>query len=110
MGERAALRGPKATRAAIVNDFYVPKVCYGCSLDLFCIQDVMYFVCPICGVVSPMTDEGEEDSSNGGSERMEGSRKNHNRPHGACTGFTFEALFEMQAEIMKDESTSGNSR
>ena len=98
IGERRALRGPKAVRAAIVNDYYVPKVYFGCSLDLFCIKDAQYLVCPVCNVVSPMDLESSSDATS-----------SPVRQHGACKGFTFESLFEMQAEIMKEDSTSQNS-
>ncbi|CAB9522422.1 expressed unknown protein [Seminavis robusta] len=102
-GVRAALRSAKETKAAIVNDYYVPKICFGCSLDLFCIQDVEYFVCPVCKVVNPM---GENEGVRNQEDFAPATESIKRKKSGAAMGFTFESLFEMQAEIMKAEESS----
>ena len=95
-GVREPLRGSKETKAAIINDFYCPRVCYGCALDLFSIQNVLYYVCPTCKVVSPV-----EEAAHGHSLQPDGSGRPHH--HGVGLAFTFDTLFQMQTEFMQEQ-------
>ena len=87
-GVKVPLRGVKETVKAVAKDYYANVSCFGCSLELCCIADVSYVVCPVCKVVSPMenpTFEGKEVQR-----------------HGLGLGFTYEDLFKMQLEIIED--------
>ena len=86
-GVRVRLRGAKETRAAIARDFYIPAVCFACSLDILCIMDANYVVCPACRVISPLT-EGADLDYNGG----------------VGLGFTWEDLQEWQAQLLQKGS------
>ena len=86
-GVQAPLRGAQETRKAVSKDFYSNVSCFGCSLELCCIADVSYVVCPECKVISPI-------------EELMFEGKEVNR-HGLGMGFTYESLFQMQVEIMK---------
>lgn len=93
-GVYARLRGAKETWQCIENDFHMPVNCYACSKELCVIQDAAYVLCPSCRSVSPV----EQDYSNhpffhhhqGGLSR-----------DGVGLGFTFEELFQWQAQIIR---------
>jgi hypothetical protein len=53
-GEFLRLRGADETWKAVLNDFYMPCLCICCEQTLFCIQDAVFVLCPICRVVSPL--------------------------------------------------------
>ena len=54
-GVRLRLRGASETWKAIESDFYIPATCIGCDTVIFCIQDAMYVLCPICRVCHEST-------------------------------------------------------
>jgi hypothetical protein len=86
-GVQAPLRGTKETYQAISKDFYSNVTCFGCSLEMCCIADAAYIVCPECKVISPLEGcvfEGKEI-----------------RRRGLGLGFTYESLFQMQLEIIQ---------
>lgn len=87
-GVQAPLRGTQETYKAVAKDFYGNISCFGCNLELCCIADVSYVVCPECKVISPL--EGT---------KFEG--KDIQR-HGLGLGFNYESLFQMQVEIMEE--------
>ncbi|CAB9510492.1 expressed unknown protein [Seminavis robusta] len=93
-GVKAPLRRAHETKDAIRNSFYIPVSCLGCcSLDLYAIADVSYYICPICKSIGAVEDE---EFHNG-------------RPierHGLGLGFTRDTLFETQSELMGARSPS----
>jgi hypothetical protein len=84
-GVRVPLRSGSETWQAIIDDFYVPCPCLGCSTTLFVIQDAAYVLCPCCRSISP----------------MEGQFVNL-FVAGAGMGFTFDDLTRWQDDIMRD--------
>jgi hypothetical protein len=65
-GVHVPLRGLEETRECIVRDFYLPLTCLGCSVDVCCIQDANYVICPVCQVVSPLGGNADNDHGKGG--------------------------------------------
>ena len=49
----------------VEKDFYLPVSCLCCSLELCCIMDASYVLCPQCRVVSPIV-EGLADGLDSG--------------------------------------------
>ncbi|CAB9518728.1 expressed unknown protein [Seminavis robusta] len=90
-GVQAPLRGTQETYKAVSKDYYANVSCFGCSMELCCIADVSYVVCPECKVISPLEGilfEGKETQR-----------------HGLGLGFSYESLFQMQVEIMKERKS-----
>jgi len=87
-GVRTPLRNTQETVQAVAKDYYSNISCYGCSMELCCIADVSYVLCPDCKIVSPMGDE----------TLFEGKPVQR---YGLGMGFTYESLFRMQVEIMQ---------
>lgn len=85
-GVSAPLRGTNETIRAVRVDFYTPITCFGCSLEMFCIADAKYAICPQCKVISPNEETMFEEKVL--------------QLHGLGLGFTCEALFDMQAQIL----------
>ena len=85
-GIKVRLRGAQETKACIARDFYIPALCYACTLDMFCIMDANYVVCPVCRVVSPL--EGGADMEYEG---------------GVGLGFTFQDLMDWQRDARERE-------
>lgn len=83
-GWRVRLRGAKETQAAVEGDFYLPTICHGCQMDILCIRDANYVVCPACHVVSPLDDDANMDYCHGG----------------LGLGFTWENVQEWQSQIV----------
>jgi hypothetical protein len=52
-GEYMRLRGAEETWKAVQQDFYIPGTCICCQETIFCIQDALFVLCPMCDVVSP---------------------------------------------------------
>lgn len=86
------LRGAAETKEAIERDFYLPAMCLSCQLDMYCIQDASYVVCPRCRVVTPM--EGMVEGFDGG----------------VGLGFTHDALCRRQCEILYGGDSSSGGR
>ena len=84
-GVNARLRGANETYHCIEQDFFVPVVCFACNLDICCIQDADYVICPACKVVSPL--EPDAKMSAASKELTVG------------LGFTFEDLVKWQDEM-----------
>ena len=82
-GVTTHLRGTQETLRAIEKDFYMPTRCFCCQLDLLCIMDANYVLCPDCRVVSPM--EGCATGFHNG---------------GVGLGFTYPQLQECQNDIL----------
>jgi hypothetical protein len=89
-GVQEPLRGLRENYQAVSNDFHSNVTCYGCSMELCCIADLSYIVCPGCKVISPL--EGR---------LFEGKEI---RRRGLGLGFTYETLFQMQVDIMKERN------
>mmetsp|Transcript_13096 Transcript_13096/g.24812 ORF Transcript_13096/g.24812 Transcript_13096/m.24812 type:complete len:287 (+) Transcript_13096:72-932(+) len=83
-GITARLRGANETWAALENDFFLPTQCFCCQLDICCIMDANFVLCPECKVVSPM----DGCAGNG----FDG---------GVGLGFTFDDLQNWQEEIIR---------
>ena len=88
-GVSEPLRRAAETVNAVKNDFYVPLSCFSCCLDIFCIADAKYVVCPSCKVVSPI-----EAGALDGQKLVQ---------HGLGLGFTCESLFQIQSEILSEQ-------
>lgn len=82
-GMMARLRGADETWAAVENDYYIPTQCFCCQLDICCIMDANFVLCPQCKVVSPL--EGCAQPGFDG---------------GVGLGFTFDDLQKWQGEII----------
>jgi hypothetical protein len=90
-GVQAPLRGTREIYQAVSNDFHSNVTCWGCSMELCCIADLSYIVCPECKVISSLEGclfEGKEV-----------------RRWGLGLGFRYETLFQMQVDIMKERKT-----
>lgn len=85
-GVRVRLRGAAETRACIARDFFLPHLCFSCSLEVFCIQDASYLLCPQCRVVNPVATH--DDFTHDG---------------GLGLGFTIEELARIQEELRREE-------
>ena len=82
-GVTARLRGAQETMNCIANDFYLPTTCFACETNLFCIMDADYVLCPLCKVVSPVSENGDTDG-------------------GIGLGFTFDDLQHYTADILRE--------
>ena len=91
-GVSARLRGANETWECIERDFYVPIVCFACSLEMCCIQDADYVICPLCKVVSPLDSGVSPHVAND----FRGQREQT-----VGLGFTYEDLCKWQSEIMQ---------
>jgi hypothetical protein len=87
-GMTERLRGAQETWECVQSDFYLPVTCFSCCLELFCILDANYVLCPSCKVVSPMED------------------CHPNEDRGVGLGFTIEDLLQWQREIISRERCS----
>ena len=67
------LRKTEETLQAVANRQFHSLSCLSCDLDLYCIQDAKFVICPTCRCISPQTDNG----------------------HGVALGFTHATLQEM---------------
>jgi hypothetical protein len=65
-GVHVPLRGVEETGECIVRDFSLFSTCLGCTVDVFCIQDANYVLCPVCQVVSPAGGNTDNDRGKGG--------------------------------------------
>ena len=92
-GVPARLRGFEETKAYVGRDFFLPCLCYCCTLNVFCIMDANYVICPVCRVVNPL--EGGADL---------------NYPAGVGLGFTAEDLAAWQAEFRRNYSSNATFR
>lgn len=88
-GVTEQLRRTKETKEAIARDFYAPTTCFACNMDVFCIADVKYYICPQCKCVSLMEEQHRPDV------------KEH---HGVGIAFGIETLFNAQAEIVRSKT------
>ncbi|CAB9529907.1 expressed unknown protein [Seminavis robusta] len=86
-GVSTRVRSVGETMTAIRNDFFVPVFCLGCALDLFCIADAQFVLCPACRVVSPV-------------EAQLCTSKDDTKPRGLGLGVRYENLVEIQSEIL----------
>jgi hypothetical protein len=85
------LRGAKETWACVEQDFFIPTSCFACSLDLCCIQDAEYVLCPRCRVVSPLRGSSLQSINGAG---------------GVGLGFTIADLELLQSEIISKSNNS----
>lgn len=92
-GVSAKLRGANETFECIERDFYLPVTCFACSLEMCCIQDADYVICPVCRVVSPL------DTGSSTSPHLSTDFRGQSEPT-VGLGFTFEDLCKWQAEIL----------
>jgi hypothetical protein len=111
-GVHVRLRGAEETWDCIGRDFFIPCLCFGCSVELCCIQDADYVLCPKCRAVSPMdtTSYGSE-SANAIADASSGPASTAGTVHegGIGLGFTFDDLMKWQAEnIQGRDFLSGN--
>jgi hypothetical protein len=63
-GVHARLRGAHETWTFLQRDFYLPTSCKGCSVELTCIKNLDYVLCPTCRIVSPI--DGPPETRGGG--------------------------------------------
>ncbi|CAB9526331.1 expressed unknown protein [Seminavis robusta] len=79
-GVQAELRKTEETLQAVSNNQFLAASCLSCHLDLYCMADAKYMICPVCRVMSPVL------SNNSGSG------------HGVALGFTPATLQEMKQQ------------
>jgi hypothetical protein len=53
-GVRERLRGAPETWSHLQQDFYIPTSCKSCSVELTCIKNLDYVLCPTCHVITPI--------------------------------------------------------
>lgn len=53
----ARLRGADETRKCIQDGNYLPVSCLTCTMDICCILDADYVICPCCQGITPLSDE-----------------------------------------------------
>lgn len=92
-GVSARLRGADETWKCIERDFYLPVVCFACTMEMCCIQDADFVICPMCRVVSPL------DGSHASSPHLSNDWRAQ-REQTVGLGFTFEDLMKWQSEIV----------
>lgn len=92
-GVYARLRGADETWSCIERDFYVPTVCFACTLELCCIQDADYVICPVCKVVSPLEGQCDFDHPNETNNKTEEQQS-------VGLGFTMDDLCQWQLDII----------
>jgi hypothetical protein len=63
-GILARLRDAHETWTYLQRDFYLPASCKGCSVELTCIKNLDYVLCPTCRTVSPI--DGPQETRGGG--------------------------------------------
>ena len=113
-GMYSRLRGAKETWRCVEQDFHIPVTCFACSLELCCIQDASYVLCPSCRTVSPVDqgDSGHNISVN----HMSGGGGGNNTTSATTTdggvglGFTFDDLFKWQGEIVRRRRAAAEQR
>jgi hypothetical protein len=88
-GLRVRLRGAAETRDCVARDFFTPSLCFACNLEMFCIQDACFVLCPSCRVVNPVS-EIDSNFSTGG----------------LGLGFTFEELSSIKRDLAQQSSRS----
>ena len=86
-GLEAKLRSSAETRDAIRRNYLIRQTCLACTVELYCIADAKYYVCPVCRDVSPVFDQGN------GKLPLSGS-------HGVGLGMTPEGLEQERKHIM----------
>jgi len=91
-GLKTHLRGYEETKACVGRDFFLPCLCYSCTMNLFCIMDANYVICPVCRVVSPL--EGGADLDYRG---------------GVGLGFTLNDLAAWQIEFWRNYDNYDNN-
>lgn len=92
-GLTARLRGAKESYECVRLDFVTSSKCFCCSLDLVCIMDASYVLCPICKVVGPL----DEDSAMNGNG-------------GVALGITPEVLAQWRSEIAAERGGGARRR
>jgi hypothetical protein len=60
-GVMQLLRGADETARAADVSFVVPVRCNACTVDMLCIADAAYAICPLCRVVSPAAGQSLND-------------------------------------------------
>ena len=88
------LRGADETWTFIMNGSYIPAPCFSCGLDLLCVIDAEYILCPDCRVVGPVF----EDELGMRAEYLQDSSK---KVHGVGMGFKPDDLMRWQSEIAR---------
>jgi hypothetical protein len=88
------LRGADETWNAIMNGGYIPAPCLSCGLDLLCVIDAEYILCPECRVVGPVF----EDELGMRLEFLQGGSQ---KPYGVGMGFKPDDLERWQSEIAR---------
>jgi hypothetical protein len=53
-GVRERLRGALETWSYLQRDFYIPTSCNSCSVELTCIKNLDYVLCPTCQLITPI--------------------------------------------------------
>lgn len=57
-GVMAKVRGAQETWSCLKRDFYQSSVCRGCNIELTCIRDLDYVLCPTCGHLTTLDGGG----------------------------------------------------
>eukprot|EP00977_Amphora_coffeiformis_P025331 scaffold19245_cov199-Amphora_coffeaeformis.AAC.26 len=99
-GIKSPLRGAKETWHCVENDNYIVTTCIDCRLDICCIADASFVLCPACKVVSPSSS----------SSSLSGNATNADYDGGVGLGFTMQNLQEWQREILRQQRYSQQQR
>lgn len=91
-GVTARLRGAKETMNAVYHDYYALTECMACNLNLGCIKDACYVLCPDCRTVSSVEANGENHNDSSSSLHQDG---------GVGLGFTLEDLQGWQVKFLR---------
>jgi hypothetical protein len=93
-GQFLPVRGADETELAILNGAMRQTSCSCCTSNIFCIQMSEFVVCPVCHVVSPMTDG------------MGGTNVGKSGRYGVGLGLTPEDLEEMKISLASRTMTT----
>jgi hypothetical protein len=85
-GVQERLRGAQETWSYLQRDFYLPTSCKGCSVELTCIKNLDYVLCPTCQVITSIDAPPEARGGGGGG--------------GLGLGFTLEDLRKWEMDRM----------
>mmetsp|Transcript_4208 Transcript_4208/g.8778 ORF Transcript_4208/g.8778 Transcript_4208/m.8778 type:complete len:445 (-) Transcript_4208:56-1390(-) len=89
-GVRVPLRGAAETKDCVRYDHFVPCQCCSCDLEMLCIKDAEYVLCPSCRVINPLSPDNEISKGTG-----------------LGLGFTWNELARMQEEIISSRIPLG---
>lgn len=64
-GLEEPFRNMKETVKAIERNYLTQRTCLACTVELYCIADAKYYICPVCRDISPLCLDGSGDWQHG---------------------------------------------